>query len=152
MRWIAGLGGALLAVALFLPWYAYDTERTDREALEIFRRSAEGPHNEPIISVTLVGEDTTASAWHVFMVVDLALTAIALLVIAAAFLPRLRLAAALAATAGVGLVVFRIVEHAGPDGFQGLSFYPSPTTGAWLALAGALVAAAAGWASSLRGS
>ena len=49
-------------------------------------------------------------------------------------------------------MVFRIVEHAGPDGFQGLSFYPSPTTGAWLALAGALVAAAAGWASSLRGS
>ena len=68
------------------------------------------------------------------------------------FVPRVRLVAALAATVGVGLVVFRIVEHAGPDGFQGLSFYPSPTTGAWLALAGALVAAAAGWASSLRGS
>jgi hypothetical protein len=152
VRWIAALGGALLAVALFLPWYAYDTERTQREAIDVLRRGADVPTNEPIITVELTAEGSVASAWHVFTVVDLALAAIALLVIAAAFLPRLRLAAALAATAGVGLVAFRIVEHAGPDGFQGLSFYPSPTTGAWLALAGALVAAAAGWASSLRGS
>jgi hypothetical protein len=152
VRWIAALGGALLAVALWLPWYTYDTERTQREAIDALTRGADGPTNQPIITVELTAEGSVASAWHVFTVVDFALAAIALLVIAAAFLPRLRLAAALAATAGVGLVVFRIVEHAGPDGFQGLSFYPSPTTGAWLALAGALVAAAAGWASSLRGS
>jgi hypothetical protein len=58
----------------------------------------------------------------------------------------------LAATAAAGLVVLRIADHAGADRFEWVSYYPSPAAGAWLALAGALVAAAAGWASWRRGS
>ena len=147
MRWLAGLGGVLLAVALFLPFYTHDTARTEREFLE----AIDAADNQPLVSFATT-DGPVASAWRVFSVVDLALAAVALLAVVAVFVPRLRLAAALAATAGVGLVVFRIVDHAGPDGFRGLSFHPSPTTGAWLALAGALVAAAAGWASVRRGS
>ena len=97
-------------------------------------------------------EDSVWSAWRVFTVIDLVLAAVAILVVVAAFVPRLRLAAALGATVAVGLVIFRIVDHAGPDAFEGLSFYPSPAAGAWLALAGALVAAVAGWASMRGGS
>ncbi len=151
MRWIAAVGGALLAIALFLPWYAFDSERTRREALELLTRGADGAPNQPIVTFELRGEEPIASAWHVFTVVDLALAAVAILAIAA-LVPHVRLAAALAATTGAALVVFRIVDYAGPDGFEGLSLYPSPAIGAWLALAGALVAAAAGWASWRRGS
>jgi len=152
VRWLAALGGALLAVALFLPWYTYDTERTEREAIAALKRGAEGPANEPIVTIELVGEDSVASAWHTFTVIDVLLAAAVVVVIVAALVPRLRLVAALSATAAVGLVILRIADHAGPDRFQDVSFYPSPAAGAWLALAGALIAAAAGWASWRRGS
>jgi hypothetical protein len=153
VRWVAALGGALLAVALFLPFYTYDTARTEREALDALARGAgDGPANQPIVTFELRGEETVDSAWHLFSVIDLALAAVALLAVAAAFVPRLRLAAALAATAGVGLVLFRIADHSGADRFLDVSFYPSPAVGAWAALAGALIAAAAGWASLRRGS
>ena len=49
-------------------------------------------------------------------------------------------------------MILRIADHAGPDGSRTVCFYPSPAVGAWLALAGALIAAAAGWASLRRGS
>jgi hypothetical protein len=112
---VAGLGGILLLVSLFLPWY--------------------GPGN--------------VTGWQAFAVIDVLLALLALLAIAvpvvsaAASGPAKPIAVAVLASAlgwiAVLLVVFRLLEL--PDGFGELRY------GAWLALAGALIAWIGSWMS-----
>jgi hypothetical protein len=104
------MGAALLFAALFLPWYRDD----------IFIITRGGNHTETVS--VLGGNDLTA--WRVFTVLDVALVALALAA------TRSRVAGA----AAVVLVAFRLIDT--PTPIPDLATGP----GAWLALAGALIA------------
>jgi hypothetical protein len=127
---VAGLGGLLLLVSLFLPWYS----------------------GTPVIAqsdVTLIGVEQTRTAWQAFAVIDVLLALFALLAIAVPVVsvassgPAKPIAAEVIASAfgwiAVLLVAFRLLEL--PDGFRELRY------GAWLALAGAVIAWIGSWMS-----
>jgi hypothetical protein len=127
---VAGLGGVLLLVSLFLPWYS----------------------GTPVIAqseVVLVGIEQHPSAWEAFAVIDVLLALLALLAITVPIVslassgPAKPVAAEVIASAfgwiAVVLVAFRLLEL--PDGFYSLSY------GGWLALAGALIAWVGSWMS-----
>jgi hypothetical protein len=107
----AALGGTVLLVSLFVPWY----------------RAPEGAvRNESGIHV-LVGLDT-GSAWEVLTALDVALALLAIVIVA---VPRLT---GLAACVAVGLIAGRLLESPW-FGFMELA------VGGFLGLAGALLAA-----------
>jgi hypothetical protein len=117
-EWIAGLSGAGLIVALFLPWYGQK------------------------------GTSTTVNAWEAFAVNDAILLLVALFAVAlitatatqatAAVPMALASTTALLGIVGLILVVVRLVWPAGGDG-------ATLEVGAWLGLAFALGIAAGGW-------
>jgi hypothetical protein len=127
---VAGLGGLILLVSLFLPWYS----------------------GTPLIAqtdMTLIDVTQHPSAWEAFAVIDVVLALLALLAIAvpivslAASGPAKPIAVAVLASAfgwiAVVLVAIRVDEP--PDGFYSRNY------GAWLALAGALIAWIGSWLS-----
>jgi hypothetical protein len=126
---IAGLGGVLLLVSLFLPWYD--------SAVVVTRGSAGGTTQTSLEDI---------SAWEAFAVIDVLLALLAALAIAVPVLalaargPAKPIAIALIASAlgwlGVLLVGFRLLDNPGPL-----------RAGAWLALAGALIAWIGSWLS-----
>ena len=126
---IAGLGGVLLLVALFLPWYD--------SVVIVTRGSAGGTTRTSLADV---------SAWGAFAVIDVLLALLAALAIAvpvvsvAARGPAKPIGIAVVASAlgwlGVLLVGFRLLDNPGPL-----------RAGAWLALAGALIAWIGSWLS-----
>jgi len=129
---VAGLGGVLLLVSLFLPWYGLPKSPFD---------------DGPLLS-TYSG-DTVLSAVQVFSVIDILLAAIAVVAIAVPIVsltasgPAKPIATQVIASVlggfGVLLVLFRLVD-APYDGFE-LRY------GAWLGLAGALIAWVGSWLS-----
>jgi hypothetical protein len=118
---ISAAGGVLLGASLFAPWY--------RSGVFIITRGANGTETKSSIAFP-----DAVTAWDVFSTVDVLLAVIAVL---AVVLPvRWR---AVAASAGVLLVVFSLLDPPWAD--------TSPVYGAWLGLAGALIACAGGWLS-----
>jgi hypothetical protein len=132
---VAGLGGLLLAVSLFLPWY--------RDTTVVFQDNLA----EPILAVSLGGSEVTA--WEAFSVVDILLALVAALAIAVPIVSvatsgpakaiGLEVITSVTGLLGVLLVAFRLVDAP----FDGVEL----RTGAWLALAGALIAWAGSWMS-----
>jgi hypothetical protein len=126
---LAGLGGIVLLVSLFLSWYGVDLPRAVGD-LQPFRP-----------------EDVTA--WQAFSVIDLLLALVALPALAVPFVSLLSSGPAKAiglevitsvtGLIGVLLVVFRLVD-APSDGLD-------LRAGAWLGLAGALIAWIGSWMS-----
>jgi hypothetical protein len=129
---LAGLGGLLLLVSLFLPWYGLDTS---------FAMDAQQ-------HVLVSGDPPELSGWQALSVIDVLL---AILAVPAILVPLLSVAtrgpakaiaiAVIASATGwlaVLLVAVRLVVH--PDGFA-LRY------GAWLALAGAVLAWVGSWLS-----
>ena len=106
---IAGLGGVLLLVSLFLPWYDAATVVT--------RGSAGGTTTSSLGSI---------SAWQAFAVIDVLLAALALLAIAVPVVsaatpgPAKSVGTAVLASAlgwiAVVLVAFRLLDNPGPLG------------------------------------
>jgi hypothetical protein len=125
---VAGIGGLLLLVALFLPWYGAAVQFMDS-----FARPSRA----------------IGTAWEVFSVIDVLLALLALLAIAVPIVslmargPALPVASAVIASAlgwiAVLLVGFRLVDS--PGVAIELRY------GAWLALAGALIAWVGSWLS-----
>jgi hypothetical protein len=132
---IAGLGGVLLLVSLFAPWY--------RDGVYVVTR---GGGNTETVSVLATGD---LAAWRVFAVVDVLLALLAAIAIAVPVVARLAdepakpiAAAVIASAAGpiaIALVVFRLIDT--PTPYGDLQLRP----GAWLALAGALIAWIGSW-------
>jgi hypothetical protein len=131
---VAGLGGLLLLVSLFLPWYGVDaTVAADGDPLVM-----------PYLAVV---EDITG--WQAFTVIDILLALLALLAIAVPVVslatsgPAKSIGTAVLASAfgwlAVLLVAIRLVDS--PADGLGLRY------GAWLALAGALLAWVGSWLS-----
>jgi hypothetical protein len=128
---IAGLGGILLLVSLFLPWYGF----AQPSSLSILR--ALGPEN--------------VSAWQAFSGIDLLLALLALGAIAVPVIsvatsgPAKAIGSAVIASAtgwlAILLVGFRLLDPPGPNGAIDLRY------GAWLALAGAVIAWVGSWLS-----
>jgi hypothetical protein len=125
----AGLGGALLLVALFLTWYGGDALPPVSGDLQPY-----GPPDQ--------------TAWQAFTMTDVLL---AILAVPAILVPVLSVAtrgpakaiaiAVIASATGwlaIVLVAFRLVLE--PEGMR-------PLSGAWLALAGALLAWVGSWLS-----
>src|SRR4051794_21950108 len=134
---IAGLGGVLLLVALFLPWYAPNLPTAlDGATLQL----------KPF---TLVAESVTA--WQAFTVIDVLLAVLAVLAILVLVLsvatsgPAKSIGIAVIASAtgwiAILLVAFRLLDPPGPNGAIDLRY------GAWLALLGAILAWVGSWLS-----
>jgi hypothetical protein len=125
---LAGLGGLLLLVSLFLPWYGATPQVTDG-----FAR----------------GSGPVGTAWEVFSVIDVLLAVLALLAVAVPVVsvatrgPAKSIGTAVIASAlgwiAVLLVLFRLIDS--PGTALHLRY------GAWLALAGALLAWVGSWLS-----
>jgi hypothetical protein len=126
---LAGLGGLLLLVSLFLPWYGGDTLPPVRGDLQLL-----GPPDQ--------------TAWQAFAVIDVLL---ALLAVPAILVPVLSVATrgpakavaitVIASATGwlaILLVAFRLVFE--PEGMR-------PLSGAWIGLAGAVLAWVGSWLS-----
>jgi hypothetical protein len=122
---LAGLGGIALLVSLLLPWY--------------------GPPAAGWVSYG-PGDDVPDTAWESFAVIDVLLALLALLAIAVPLVslatrgPARSIGTAVLASAlgwiGVLVVAFRLLDNPGPL-----------RIGAWLALAGALLAWVGSWLS-----
>jgi hypothetical protein len=120
-EWLAGTGGAALIASLALPWYGARAR-----------------------SETLTGFES-------FSVIDILLTALALLAFALVVLqatrdtPAAPLGAAVLTASlgilGVLLVLYRLIDQPGPNEFIDVRW------GAWLGLASTLALAAGGWLS-----
>ncbi|MDA0163798.1 hypothetical protein OM076_26240 [Solirubrobacter ginsenosidimutans] len=134
---IAGLGGVLLLVSLFLPWYMPNLPTAlDGATLQVKQ-------------FTLVVESVTA--WQAFTVTDILLAVIALPAILVPVIsvttsgPAKSIGIAVIASAtgwlAILLVVFRLLDPPGPNGAADLRY------GAWLALAGAILAWVGSWLS-----
>jgi hypothetical protein len=132
---VAGLGGALLLVSLFLPWYG---KVLSPDALD-----------GPVKRVSIGGPAVTA--WQAFSVIDILLV---LLVLPAVAVPLVALTASgpakpiaiavIASAVGwiaVLLVGYRLLDQPGPNEFVALRY------GAWLGLVGALTAWVGSWLS-----
>jgi hypothetical protein len=128
---IAGLGGILLLVSLFLRWFGVDLPPA-RGNLQPF-----------------AAEDLTG--WSAFTVVDIVLAILAVLAILVPVLsvatrgPAKSIGIAVIASAtgwlAVLLVVVRLLDPPGPNGAVDVRY------GAWLALAGAILAWVGSWLS-----
>jgi hypothetical protein len=105
------MGSVLLVVSLFLPWYG--------DAIYIITRGANDTETVSLIN----GSVREYTAWSVFAVLDVLLLVLALAAV------RFWAAAALAAA----VVVYRLIDT--PTPIPDLR----PSSGAWLALAGALI-------------
>jgi hypothetical protein len=126
---VAGLGGALLLVSLFLTWYDVVLAET---------RGAAG-------TVTTAGLEY--SGWAAFGVIDVLLAIIALIAIAVPLVsvasksPATSIGFEVIATIATGLGILLIAFR--------LLFPPAdaldPAVGAWLGLAGALIACVGAW-------
>jgi hypothetical protein len=135
---IAGLGGILLLVSLFLPWYAIDPGLAfDGDTLVL----AQGG-GLAVIDVT---------GWQAFTVIDILLALLALLAI---FVPVISVTtsgpaksigiAVIASATGwlaILLVGIRLLDPPGTNSAVDLRY------GAWLALAGAILAWVGSWLS-----
>jgi hypothetical protein len=125
---IAGLGGVLLLVSLFLPWYS-----PEPQLLNSFAR----------------GTGAGGTGWEVLTVIDLLLALLALLAIAVPLAtlltdgPAKSIGTAVVASAlgwlAVALVGFRLIDA--PQDGVGLRY------GAWVALAASIVAWVGSWLS-----
>jgi hypothetical protein len=133
---IAGVGGLLLLVALFLPWYGVEIPQIDTQ----FQTG-----NDGLLGVLDTYSLATASAWEAFSVIDIVLALLALLMLAVPVTsvatrgPAKAVAAAVLASAfgwlAVLLVLVRWVNPIGPNALI------EPRYGLYLGLAGAV----AGW-------
>jgi hypothetical protein len=135
---IAGLGGVLLLVSLFLPWYLVNPGlAVDGDTLVLVQRGT-------IVITPITG-------WQAFSVIDILL---ALLAVPAILVPVLSVAtrgpakaigiAVIASSLGwlaIVLVGFRLLDPPGANGATDLRY------GAWLALAGAVIAWVGSWLS-----
>ncbi len=131
---VAGLGGVLLLVSLFLPWYAPSAA------------VAQGGGNlaEPMLAAVV-----DATGWQALTVIDILLAAIAVLAIAVPLVsvlsngPAKSVATEVLASVFCGLavllVLFRLIDSP-IDGYE-LRY------GAWLGLAGAVIAWVGSWMS-----
>jgi hypothetical protein len=117
---VSAAGGVLLAASLYAPWY--------RSGVFIITRGAGGTET----TSSLFPDRFTA--WEVFTTVDVLLAVLAVLAVVLPAHWR-----AVAASAAVLLVAFSLVDPPWADA--------SLRYGGWLGLAGALIAAAAGWLS-----
>ena len=134
---LAGLGGLLLLVSLFLPWY-----RDGVYVLTTFSGGTEAVHALRTWELT---------GWRAFTVIDVLLALLAALALAVplssllATGPAKPVAVAVLASAfgwlAVLLVGFRLLFPDDPSGVIELRF------GIWLALAGALIAWVGSWLS-----
>ncbi len=130
---VAGLGGIALAVSLFLPWYKDTTVVQNNLA-------------EPRLAYVGGAEYT---AWEAFAVIDVLLATVAALAIAVPIVSvvakgpakpiGLEVITSVTGLFGVLLVVFRLLDP--PHGAFELR------TGAWVALAGTLIAWIGSWMS-----
>jgi hypothetical protein len=124
--WLAAAGGAVLLIALFLPWYTV------------------APGQGTVSSRQLTG-------WQAFSVIDILLALAALVGLALAATTAVRRTPALPVALGVLgtpigtlaaiLVLVRIVDQPGPNEILDVA------AGAWLAFAGALLLVAGSWIS-----
>jgi hypothetical protein len=123
---VAGVGGLLLLVSLFLPWYGFESD---------------------IAQLSLPG----VNGWQAFTVFDVVLALLALPAIAVPIVswtargPAKPIAVAVIASAigwlAVLLAAFRLADPPGPNEFVEARY------GAWLALAGALIGWIGSWMS-----
>jgi hypothetical protein len=143
---IAGLGGILLLVSLFLQWYELGVGELPEE------------FGGGFVSF----ESETISAWDAFAIIDVLLALIALIAIAVPLVsaftrgPAKSIGTALIASTltplAILLVAFRIIFP--PGGEDSIAIEQirveislGPALGAWLGLAGALIAFAGAWLS-----
>ena len=132
---VAGAGGLLLLVSLYLPWYGLELP------------AGTGNLAAPVLAAELAG--ATASGWQAFTVTDILLALLALPAIAVPIVsltargPAKPIAVEVIASAvgwiAVVLVAYRLIDPPGPNAFIALRY------GAWLALAGALIAWVGSW-------
>jgi hypothetical protein len=132
---VAGLGGIVLAVSLFLHWY--------KDTTVVFQDNLA----EPVLAVYVGGSEYTA--WQAFAVVDILLAIVAALAIAVPVVSLLakgpakpiglEVITSVTGLIGVLLVGFRLLDP--PNGAFDLR------TGAWVALAGTLIAWIGSWMS-----
>jgi hypothetical protein len=139
---VAGLGGLVLLVSLFLTWYGVDFEVT-------------GPQTGSTFGVAV----EKASAWRWFSVIDVLLALAAVVAIAVPVVsalargPARPIAIAVIASTvtpvAVLLVVFRMLFPPEAEGLAiddlGLQLSLTPGLGAWLSLAGAVLAFVGAW-------
>jgi hypothetical protein len=126
---LAGLGGLVLLVSLFLPWFT--------SGVAIGTRGANGT----VQTVTLGG---SVSAWQALAVVDVVLALLALLALAVPVVslatrgPAASIGTAVLASAlgwiAIVLVAIELIAH-------------SPDYGAWVGLAGSILAWVGSWLS-----
>jgi len=141
---IAGLGGLILLVSLFLTWYGVSVPDNDPEFLQ--------SESE----VVIVGVENV-TGWEVFTVIDVLLAIAAALAIAVPLVSALSRGparpvaiAVIASTVtplAVLLVVFRMLFVPGWEGDLDFELEIRPAIGAWLSLAGALGAFVGSWLS-----
>jgi hypothetical protein len=135
---IAGLGGVLLFVSLFLPWYSVNPGlAVDGDTLRLVQRG------------TIVITPTTG--WQAFSVIDIVLALLALIAIAVPIVsvatsgPGKAIGIAVIASATgwlpILIVGFRLLDPPGANSAVDLRY------GAWLALAGAVIAWVGSWLS-----
>ena len=142
---VAGIGGILLLVSLFLQWYGVSVDSQPDNGLEI----------------SVVSDEENVSAWAAFAVIDVLLALIAIIAIAVPLVsaftrgPAKSIGIAVIASTltpfALLLVVFRIIfppgqESIAIDGFRA-EIVLNPALGAWLSLAGALIALVGAWLS-----
>jgi hypothetical protein len=134
---IAGLGGILLLVSLFLPWYALDPNVALDGGTLVYR-----PGGYAVAAFT---------GWETFTIIDIVLAVLALLSILVPVLsvatsgPAKSIGSAVIASAvgwlAIVLVGFRLLDPPGSNASVDLRY------GAWLALAGAVIAWIGSWMS-----
>jgi hypothetical protein len=132
---VAGFGGLVLFASLHVIWYELGAPIRDET-----RPQAE-------YSIEFSG---AATGWQVFGVTDLVLAAISLLAIAVPIVtavakgPAKPVAIAVLATTttplAVLLVLWRLIDDPFPGELMGFEVAVRPAVGAWVALAGALIA------------
>jgi hypothetical protein len=135
---VAGVGGAVLFVSLFLHWYGFD-------AKPLIKTVGSGG----TVDTQGLGGVAPITAWQAFSVVDILLAACALLAIAVPVVtalargPAKPIALDILASCGgvlaVLLIVFRLIAQPGNDALIAVK------GGAWIGLAGALIALAGAW-------
>lgn len=129
---VPAIGGVVVLVSLFLTWYDVADEELDR--------------TYPLPGV-VARLDAAATGWQWFAITDILLAVAGVLALCTAF--SRRPAVALAATAWCGLlapwVLYRVLEQPGPLYVDGFGLAMEPRIGAWLGLAGALIAATGTW-------
>ena len=126
------VGGIVLLVSLFLTWYDVSDAERDRTF--------------PVPDY-LERLDAAATGWQWFAVTDLLLAGAGLLAVAAALSrrPALALGATVSCALLLPWVLYRVLEQPGPLYVDGFGLAMEPRIGAWLGLAGVLIAAVGSW-------